>query len=394
MAKTSINLKPCKVTYSEAHNKREVKLDYVQPELSDKNEFWSSVESLPKRYKEIADFVKEKTGRKMQEKAQPLYEGLVVINQDTTMEQLHEIARRFKEKFGYQAVQISIHRDEGHFEQEENSDRQVWQPNFHAHIVFDRCNYSTGKTLKPKKCDTAEMQTIVAEVLGMERGQSSDKKHLSPEQYKAVQEAKKEAIKESLDRCIDVVKQLTTNGENTKDQLIQEGQEKKSELISEGEAKKNELIADGEKKNQVGEKYKEMNKNLYLENKDALTNAAEYRKAAKEASWRERMIAKFVSFGVFFKDKWDALFQGYRVESNALIIGGKVCNTDHTFDVYKTNFDGVEIQSRFNREVSTEDGLENGLKRGMTLGLWNDGSTRHMAAFNAYHQTNGQGLSR
>lgn len=394
MTKTSINLKPCKVTYSEAHNTRKTELDYVRKDLSNKNEFWSSVESLPKLVKEIADLVKEKTGRRMQEKAKPLHEAVVVINENTTMAQLQEIGRQFKEKFGCTAVQIAIHRDEGHFENEENSDRQVWQPNLHAHIVFDWYNHNTGKSVKTTKKDTAEMQSIVAKILGMERGQSSDKKHLSPEQYKAVQEAKKAAIKEGLDQCLDVVNQLTTNGENKKEQLIQEGQEKKNELISEGEDKRKELIADGENKIQVGEKYKEMYKNLYLENKDALTNAAEYRKAAKEASWRERMIAKFVSFGVFFKDQWDKLFQGHRVASNALVIGGKVCNTDHTFDVYKTNFDGVEIQSRFDRDISTEDGLENGLKRGLTLGLWNEGSTRHIAAFNAYHQTNGQGLSR
>ncbi|KDS24396.1 hypothetical protein M097_4676, partial [Phocaeicola vulgatus str. 3775 SL(B) 10 (iv)] len=31
----------------------------------------------------------------------------------------------------------------------------------------------------------AEMQTITAEVLGMERGQSSEKKHLTAQQFKA-----------------------------------------------------------------------------------------------------------------------------------------------------------------------------------------------------------------
>lgn len=45
----------------------------------------------------------------------------------------------------------------------------------------------------------AEMQTITAEVLGMERGKSSEKKHLTAQQYKAEAEAQRaEQLKEQV----------------------------------------------------------------------------------------------------------------------------------------------------------------------------------------------------
>ncbi|MCS2321540.1 hypothetical protein NXY33_22560 [Bacteroides fragilis] len=49
----------------------------------------------------------------------------------------------------------------------------------------------TGKTVKLNRHDMAEMQTITAECLNMERGVSSDKKHLSAMQYKNKMETEK-----------------------------------------------------------------------------------------------------------------------------------------------------------------------------------------------------------
>lgn len=178
MAQTSIHLRPCKQS-SEIHNKREKELDYVRKDLTHLNEWWSAVASLGERRSQISDLVKEKTGRKMQAKAEPLREGVVVIQEGTTMQQLQELGRRFHERFGVAPVQIAIHRDEGHWKGEE------WKPNLHAHIVFDWYDHSTGKSIKTSKLDAVEMQTITAEVLGMERGVSSEKKHLDSARYKA-----------------------------------------------------------------------------------------------------------------------------------------------------------------------------------------------------------------
>ena len=52
----------------------------------------------------------------MQAKAEPLREGVVVIKEDTTMEELQELGKRFQERFGVTPVQIAIHKDEGHWQ--------------------------------------------------------------------------------------------------------------------------------------------------------------------------------------------------------------------------------------------------------------------------------------
>ena len=203
MAQTSIHLRPCKQS-SEIHNKREKELDYVRTDLSQNNEWWSAVSSLGELRSDISAMVKEKTGRKMQAKAEPLREGVVVIQEGTTMEQLQELGRRFQERFGVTPVQIAIHRDEGHWKGEE------WKPNLHAHIVFDWYNHTTGKSIKTSKLDAVEMQTITAEVLGMERGVSSEKKHLESARYKAQARQKEiEQLEQQAAGLSDAVKLAT-----------------------------------------------------------------------------------------------------------------------------------------------------------------------------------------
>lgn len=185
---TSVNVQPVKGG-SEEHNKREKQLDYVRKDLSHLNQYWES-DTQANRLANIKALYQSKTGQKMQAKATPIREGVVVIQQSTTMEDLHRLADAYRDRLGVEVFQIAIHRDEGHKGSKE------WKPNLHAHLVFDWTNHETGKSVKLNRQKMAEMQTITAEVLGMERGKSSEKKHLTAQQYKAAAEterAEKEA---------------------------------------------------------------------------------------------------------------------------------------------------------------------------------------------------------
>lgn len=184
MAKqTSINVQPVKGG-SEEHNKREKQLDYVRKDLSHLNQYWES-DTQANRLATIKELAKAKTGRTMQAKATPIREGVVVIQSSTTMADLHRLADAYRDRLGIEVFQIAIHRDEGHKGSKE------WNPNLHAHLVFDWTNHETGKSVKLNRQKMAEMQTITAEVLGMERGKSSEKKHLTAQQYKAAAEAER-----------------------------------------------------------------------------------------------------------------------------------------------------------------------------------------------------------
>lgn len=184
MAKqTSINVQPVKGG-SEEHNKREKQLDYVRKDLSHLNQYWES-DTQANRLATIKELAKAKTGRTMQAKATPIREGVVVIQDSTTMADLHRLADAYRDRLGIEVFQIAIHRDEGY----QNS--KEWKPNLHAHLVFDWTNHETGKSVKLNRQKMAEMQTITAEVLGMERGKSSEKKHLTAQQYKAEAETQR-----------------------------------------------------------------------------------------------------------------------------------------------------------------------------------------------------------
>ena len=81
-----------------------------------------------------------------------------------------------------------------------------------THVVFD-WTQPNGKSVRLSRDDMAELQTIASEALGMERGVSSDRKHLSAMQYKT--ECAKEQLQElsndissALDKHKDVQNQL------------------------------------------------------------------------------------------------------------------------------------------------------------------------------------------
>lgn len=189
---TSIHVQPVKGG-SEQHNKREKELDYIRPELSHLNEYWEK-DTQTDRLEDIKSRYLKSTGQKMQSKATPIREAVVVIKSETTMEDLKKLSNAYRQRFGIDTFQIAIHKDEGYPKGE-------WKPNLHAHLVFDWTNQETGKSLKLNRQDMVEMQTITAEVLQMDRGVSSDKQHLTAQQYKSfAEEAKLKQLEEEKAR--------------------------------------------------------------------------------------------------------------------------------------------------------------------------------------------------
>lgn len=198
MQATSINVQAVKGG-SEQHNQRLKELDYVRSELSNLNEYWES-DTQSSRLSQIKERYHESTGQRMQSKATPIREGVVVVHQGTTMEDLKRLGKAYEERFGIKVFQIALHKDEGYMHAKE------WTPNLHAHLVFDWTD-EKGKTIKLNRADMVAMQTLTAEVLGMDRGVASDKRHLSSLQFKVDAEQKKlgdiENIRERIDNALE-----------------------------------------------------------------------------------------------------------------------------------------------------------------------------------------------
>lgn len=158
-------------------------LDYVIKDLTPNNEHWVDPryegKSLADIRKEIAERYQTTVGQKMQAKAAPIREAPIVIKPETTMADLQLLAKQLEKEFGIKCIQIHIHRDEGF--NKTNPDPS--NLNLHAHFVAD-WTHDNGTSLRLGRQDTTRMQTVGAECLKMERGHSSNVKHLNAIQYK------------------------------------------------------------------------------------------------------------------------------------------------------------------------------------------------------------------
>ena len=190
------HIKPCNISQSKRHNRRDAdyiaslnpKMLYIRQELTSRNESYVAPDvegkSLEEIYNDIKAMVKLKTGRRMQERQQeytdkrgrkkvrngssPLRESVVRMKPDTTMDDLQKYVQQVQQRWGIRAIQIHIHRDEGHYINPDNP--KSWVPNLHAHIIWDWMNHETGKSCKLGKKDMEELQDLAAETLEMERG--------------------------------------------------------------------------------------------------------------------------------------------------------------------------------------------------------------------------------
>lgn len=191
--KTCVRTQRCNVAYSDAHNTRVKALGYVKQERTKNNEGeFFDPRTLPTIVADIAKKVKANTGRKLQKNAAPIREEVIVCNEDTTLDQLKAYVSEHTKRFGTTPLRLFIHRDEGHEatpqDIEDGKAEQVgeWIGNFHAHFVYsiygEATKWRNGK-LGRGACRT--LQDMAAKHLCMERGLSSDARHLTAQQFKA-----------------------------------------------------------------------------------------------------------------------------------------------------------------------------------------------------------------
>lgn len=121
-----------------------------------------------------------------------LWSAVVNLKADSTMQDLEKLTAHINKKYGFQCYQIAIHRDEGHIDRD--SGEKIM--NYHAHLEFVTLDKETGKNrqrdLRGK--EMSELQSEVAQILGMERG---------AEHYKAKQIAKSQGKKYKIPKRIE-----------------------------------------------------------------------------------------------------------------------------------------------------------------------------------------------
>ena len=247
--KTSIHI--CAAKYgAEKHNRREKEMKHVHSEYSHLNKCWEAEDfksvadeirkakerysshhfcrkaKLDKNGKQLTmpaydkitgnPIVDPRTGlqkvvpeweldlskpKKMPKNSEPIREGVAVITEATTMEQMKTLAHQIEQRWGIKTKAVYAHLDEGHEHLVTDKDHQqgkyldsaegstIFLWNYHAHYIFDWTDHETGQCINLNRHDMSELQDMLANALKMERGKKSDKKWRDAHTFKAEQEA-------------------------------------------------------------------------------------------------------------------------------------------------------------------------------------------------------------
>lgn len=270
--KASVHVKPCNTAQSERHNRRDAeyikslnpKKLYVRLDLTKHNTSYVAPEmegvTLDQYLESIRVMVKQKTGRAMQEKdvqytdkngkvrtrngASPIRECVVVTEKGTKLKDLLRFTKEVEKKWGIKALQVHLHRDEGHYE--DPADENTWVPNYHAHIIWDWMDHSTGKSIKLNADDMSTMQDMIAEALDLERGQKKSETgldHLERNDFilqkqekekKRLEEEKRKAQSEKAkaENKANEAKEEAKKAKEEKDEAEKKAQEAKTALTS------------------------------------------------------------------------------------------------------------------------------------------------------------------
>ena len=268
MAKTGMNIEKCNVYKAEKHNGRDNK--YIAAVNDSPNKTYSIFADMTptnktwrnpdERYKDktlvqllndIRKEVKEKTGKKLQEKdrtrkvkdkktgefkeivipgSAPIREGVCPVKEDTKIEDFQPVIDWLAERH-VKVIRIDIHNDEGHVDIE-TKERKY---NRHAHVIFDWMLHEdvefkdpkteetkiqkAGTSVKLNQRDMSELQTILAEALSMERGEPKEvtgAEHLRSLEYRLQETAK------DLERLTKKNEVLKKENEDLKEQKREE----------------------------------------------------------------------------------------------------------------------------------------------------------------------------
>ena len=194
MAKSSINFQKSK-GHSYDHNFRKDEPNYLlKPADRLENFYWQNEKSAREIFdEELKSYGTKKGKRPTFENSH--WEAVLNLNKNHTLEDVQKLAEYIEQKFNITCATIAVHRDEGHYKNDKP------QHNFHAHITFVtvKDGQQNWRKEKIKPTDLRELQTAVAEMLQMERGQeNSEAERLSHRQYKKAAQQKEQLEREIL----------------------------------------------------------------------------------------------------------------------------------------------------------------------------------------------------
>ena len=238
----SINFKKTKADFQVWHNDRTLAPEYL---ISQKNVQLNrtGLEANALRDKIIVN-AQSAYFKRLNQRCQAknyLWSAALNIKETTTMSELENLARHFKDKYGIQCYQIAIHKDEGH----KNAKGEIVLNN-HAHMEFVTLDESGinrqrdfGKFIDGKKV-LSYIQDDVARLLKMERGISVKKSKARRIEPRAWAKIKEKEMREKM-RLNEYYRQILANEQKARQDEILEFQNKIKALNEKQNLSDNEL---------------------------------------------------------------------------------------------------------------------------------------------------------
>jgi len=263
MRKSSINLKKA-TTFALLHNTRESLVKYTISDAK-RNEYDLDAKQANEYYnglfKDASSNYSKRTNQQIQvAEDKYIWEAVVNLEEFHQLKDLQDLAQTLEDIYGWRAIQLALHRDEGHVDKK--TGEKIY--NNHGHMVLMMLNKEGIYCFKKRDFGIKSMQqlqTIVANVLGMKRGTSKRKTkrvRLEHNEYRAVEQMKEEmTIK--MDFLSMQIFNLRTNKKKTANTLRKKS---KSEKVDE----KSVLLDKRQSKNEVIKLHSLIrNNNLFME---------------------------------------------------------------------------------------------------------------------------------
>lgn len=268
------------------HARREHVPSYVNPHLTVNNRTVYEADLIRGR-KSILPFVRkaeklytEKTGQKVQKSFTPFRESCLVLRKGISDQQLLDFKEAAEKLTGWKCIGIWLHQDEGHYHSKFIEGDDSFAINYHAHVLWDCQDHSTGKAIRCDRKKLSAMQDLLSKATGMERGnfaKDTGKKGRNALEYRiAAQEQRiatldvKKARKEAAIATIKAVGETLRGlvGQSSKDKEIIALKRENEKIQGENEKTKALFSSTVEKKKREIDSLKEDVRLLNVKNAD------------------------------------------------------------------------------------------------------------------------------
>lgn len=192
MSTSSIHFQRADYRFAEKHNSRQTdrQPSYLLPEdKRQRNEFVKLADIQTLHEKQIEYRRLTHARGRAPTLTDSYWEAVVNLNSEHTIDDVRRVAEHIRQKYKFTPTSIAIHRDEGYVDKITGETKY----NYHAHLTFYTIANGRSQMRLMTRAKLRDLQTEVANLLGMQRGQEHSKaKRLDHQQYREVKRAEEE----------------------------------------------------------------------------------------------------------------------------------------------------------------------------------------------------------